>query len=391
MKLLTILFLGSLLLGQIGGMSLFPGVVVYAHDILLAVLVIISALKILHAKRMPRAKLITPIAVFIVTGVVSLVMNYWRFPLPSLLAGSLYLVRWTLYAFLYIFVLQGNSDIKFWLKGLYIVGIGFGILGLIQFFLYPDLRNLMYLGWDPHYYRLFSTLLDPNFMGIILVFTLLLGFGLLTKKHRLWFIAGQLVAFTALLLTYSRSSFLALGAAIVVWACMRKQWKLFIALFVFAALIFILPKTSGSTLNLTRPDSSFARVGNWQESLQLIIKAPVFGYGFDTLRYVRPAEAVSKAAAGLDSSILFILATTGLAGLAAYTYLVISLFGAGNRAHKTFYIATLSALLVHSVFVNSMFYPWVMIWIWILTGAMEKTANFPDRRHKPIPYRNNHL
>ncbi len=117
-------------------------------------------------------------------------------------------------------------DPKLWLKGLYAVGVGLGLIGLIQFFMYPDLRNLMYLGWDPHYYRLFSTLLDPNYMGLLLVFTLLMGFGIFTKKHSVWIIAGQLVTFVALLLTYSRSSFLALGAAIVVWTLIRKNWKL---------------------------------------------------------------------------------------------------------------------------------------------------------------------
>jgi len=186
----------------------------------------------------------------------------------------------------------------------------------------------------------------------------------------MWIILGQLIAFVALLLTYSRSSFLALGTVVVVWAIIRKNWKLFGALVAFTAVIVVLPKIPGDTLKLTRLDSSLARVGNWQESLTLIAKAPVFGYGFDTLRYLSPAagDIVSKAAAGLDSSILFILATTGIVGLIAYINLFISMIRMGR--HTTFYIASLSALLVHSLFVNSMFYPWVMIWMWILTGAV---------------------
>jgi O-antigen ligase len=364
MKLLTILFLGSLLLGQIGGMSPWPGVVVYLHDITLAILVV------LYVKKVGRSKLIIPIAVFIGAGMLSLLVNVWRFPLPELLIGSLYLVRWVLYAALYVLVLQKYVAPKLWLKGLYAVGVGLGLIGLVQFFLYPDLRNLMYLGWDPHYYRLFSTLLDPNFMGIILVFTLLLGFGIFTKKNRMVVIAGQLVSFVALLLTYSRSSFLALGAAIVVYAVIQKRWKLFIILAAFACLLFIFPKIPGDTLKLTRLDSSLARVGNWQESLQLIAKAPVFGYGFNTLRYLSPAagDIVSKAAAGLDSSILFILATTGIVGLIAYGYLIFSILRISRTSMVC--LSSFAALGVHSLFVNSAFYPWVMIWIWILTGAV---------------------
>jgi O-antigen ligase len=241
----------------------------------------------------------------------------------------------------------------------------------MQFFLYPDLRNLMYLGWDPHYYRLFSTLLDPNFMGIVFVLTLLLGFGLWKKKHKKFLLtAGQVIAFVSLLLTYSRSSYVAFAVAVLCLAVLTKKWKIVAAAVAFTGLVFILPRIPGSTLSLLRSDSSLARVGNWQESLKLIAKAPVFGFGFDTLRYIQPASGVfvSKAAAGLDSSVLFILATTGIAGFAAYSILFIAMIRTGR--HTAFYIASVSALLVHSLFVNSMFYPWVMIWMWILAGAV---------------------
>ncbi len=360
MKLLKLLFLASLLLGQIGGLSPLAGVVIYIHDILLAFLVAFSI------KKIHRGKLFVPIALFIVSCLLSLAANSTRFSLPELLTGSLYLVRWTLYAALYFVVSDNRVDAKFWLRNLFAVGVGFGIIGLVQFFLYPDLRNLMYLGWDPHYYRLFSTLLDPNFMGIILVFTILIGFSL-KIKHRVWFISGQLISFIALLLTYSRSSFLALGVAIVVWALVQKRWTLCIVLTAFAGLVLILPH--GNTLNLLRPDSTFARVGNWQESFTMIAKAPVFGYGFDTLRYVRPVtgDFVSKAASGADSSLLFVWATSGLFGLAAYVYLLISMIRIGKKS--VLYLACVAALVVHSLFVNSLFYPWVMIWMWVLTGA----------------------
>ncbi len=166
MRLLIVLFLASLLLGQIGGFSPAGGVVIYVHDIVLAAAVIVSVVKIVRGKKLPHSKLMTPILLVIAACLVSLLVNYWRFPPQSLFSGSLYLVRWILYSFVYILVLQDFVDTRFWLRGLYAVGVGLGVLGLMQFILYPDLRNLYYLGWDPHYYRVFSTLLDPNFAGI---------------------------------------------------------------------------------------------------------------------------------------------------------------------------------------------------------------------------------
>jgi O-antigen ligase len=365
MTILIILFLGSLLLGQLGGISLSPGVVVYVHDVFLLILLVSS----LHKIRLTNLR--TPLLVFVGACVVSLAANYGRFPLAQLGLGSLYLLRWIGYAALFFVVMQDRKHLHLWRDGLYAVGVGFALLGLVQFILYPYLRNLYYLGWDPHYYRVFSTLFDPNFMGIILVFTLLLGFSLRTEKTRLWIISGESIAFVALLLTYSRSSYLAFMAAVFVWAALMKKWGVIVLIAAFAGLVILLPHVPGNTLNITRLDSTLARIGNWQESLTLIAKAPLFGFGFDTLRYLHaPTAIISKSASGLDSSILFVFATTGVIGLAAYVFLLISLFRLALGPLKTAYIASLTALLVHSLFVNSLFYAWVMIWMWILAGIV---------------------
>lgn len=370
MKLLRALFLASLLFGQIGGISPVSGVVVYAHDIVLAVLVAVSFVKILHDRKFPHLKLMPQTGLVIAAGLISLIVNYWRFPPQSLVAGSLYLVRWSFYSLLYVLVIDDGANLRFWVRGLYIVGVGFGILGLMQFFLYPDLRNLMYLGWDPHYYRLFTTLLDPNFAGIIFVLTLIAGFCLWKEKNNNFLLLfGQVISFISLLLTYSRSSYIALGAAIVYLAISKKQWKLIAVLFVFTGILFILPRTSG-TLDLLRSDSTLARIGNWREGIALIAQTPLFGYGFDMLRYVRPAgNLISKSASGLDSSILFIAATTGIVGLFAYAFLIVSMIRAAAGPMRPVLVASIVAILVHSLFVNSLFYPWVMVWLWILAGV----------------------
>jgi O-antigen ligase len=373
MNSLVILFFVSLLVGQLGGIPLWPGVVVYVHDIVLTLLILVSLPRIIRTEKFSRTRLLKPIVAVIAAAAVSLAVNYWRFPLPELLIGSLYLVRWILYGALFVIVLASAGP-AIWINGLYITGAGLGVLGLVQFVMYPYLRNLYYLGWDPHYYRVFSTLFDPNFTGIILVLTLLLGCGLWKKNKRNYFlIAGQVVAFVALLLTYSRSSYLALAVAVAVWSLWTRKLKILFAIAAFVILIVIVPRAPGSTLRVLRSESTLARVGNWQESLKLIAKSPVFGYGFDTLRYVQRTNVetsgiISKSAAGLDSSILFIIATTGVVGLAAYIYLLISMIRIGKKSYV--YIASLAAVLVHSLFVNSLFYAWVMIWMWILAGVV---------------------
>ena len=79
---------------------------------------------------------------------------------------------------------------------------------------------------------------------------------------------------------------------------------------------------------------------------------------------------------GIDSSLLFVGVTTGIVGLAVYLWLIVEQMKLVNRYRikpfRVMFYATFAALLVHSLFVNSLFYPWVMIWIWVLAGVAEK-------------------
>lgn len=38
------------------------------------------------------------------------------------------------------------------------------------------------------------------------------------------------------------------------------------------------------------------------------------------------------------------------------------------------FLAGIGALFVHSLFVNSLFYPWVLVWVTIMLGVMERTV-----------------
>jgi len=350
MKWLSILFLASLPFGQLG--KIYN---VSIHDVFLVFLLIAYCFQKHHQKKISLAK---PILMFTCIGCLSLFIQITRLPPDEMGVSSLYLLRWVVYAGLYIIATEK------WLWGLYIGGVAFGALGLAQFILYPDLRNLSYLGWDPHYYRLFSTFLDPNFAGIYFVLTFLLGTYLLPYKKWL-IIVGESIVLVSLLLTYSRSSYLALVAGLLTVVVLKKQWNVLFGICAFVTLVFVLPKTPGSTLDLFRMDSTVARFDNWQQSIQLIKKAPLFGHGFNTIRYVHPF--------GLDSSILFVGATTGIIGLLAYGYLLYSMIRVGRK--HVWYLSSFVALGVHSLFVNSAFYPWVMIWIWIATGAVERISD----------------
>jgi hypothetical protein len=233
----------------------------------------------------------------------------------------LYALRWIAYASLYLVVWYSSIPALWWLWGLYGTGLLIGGIGVAQYIWYPYLRNLSYLGWDPHLYRVFSTLFDPNFAAVFFVATLFLGALLWHKTNNKWLlVVGQSLSLLVLFLTYSRSGYLAFIAGILVCAwCLRNGRAAVMMIFGFLLLLFFLPHPAGEGVKLFRTVSTFARLGNWQRGTVLIAGAPVFGYGFDLLRYeqhtrgwIDERTTPSKAGAGLDNSLQFVWATTGI-------------------------------------------------------------------------------
>ena len=387
------LFWFSLLLGQLGGIPIGGGVNLYLQDIALLVLILIAAVRMGFVQKLVHLRLFRPIALFTVIGIASLAVNGSVYPPTVLVKGSLHLLRWIAYSAMYGVVVLSPLSFGFWIGWLVSFGIGLSAIGLAQILWYPDLRNLWYLGWDPHYYRVFATLLDPNYVGILLVLAIVAtSYGAWRYRYwRVWLALATGVMAIALLLTYSRSSYLALlagmGTAIIRW----RLWKAgFITIMIVLIAIVYIPKPGGDTLALDRYDSTVSRVQNWAQTIRRIGERPVFGYGFNVVPFLENEEATGlpgRRGAGIDSSLLFVGVTTGLIGLMSYLWLIVRQVDVAlrikDRALGTMYIATWMALVVHSIFVNSLFYPWVMAWMWTLSGIMARQITSDTSRGVP--------
>ena len=343
-----ILLFISLLAGQIGRIQIAPNIAFYSHD------VVIFCYLLFHIKKI-KITFIKPLI---------LVFGVYLFLRAGTFIGFLYVLRLFLYVSVIFLVLQSKKTQLYWLKWLYCLGIGYAIIGFFQLLLYPNLRNLSYLGWDPHYYRLFSTLFDPNFVGVFMVVSLLLGLYLFVKtKSKLQIILSQIMLVVAILLTYSRSSFVALVVGLIVFIWITKQWKYIFFLALIPLTIFLLPSLGGISTEIGRMWSVTARVTNWQEGIQLFIKSPIIGNGF--------------AMRQIDNSMLFMLVTTGIIGFAGFTNVGIYIIRLGIVLKKQLlygaYFSILAALFIHSMFVNTLFYPQILIWFWIFIGAISRS------------------
>lgn len=389
-KLLFIFLLMLFPLGQIGRVELGGGVNILPNDVV--VFIAVSAWiikKIINRALTLKSKLTRPIILFVLISLLSLVFNLEKLSQPQAVVASLYLIRWLSYAGLYFVVRDFSLDFrKKLLYGLMLSGTASAILGLVQYFLYPNLRNLYYAGWDEHLYRLFSTFLDPNFAGAIFILTFLLAISLSRgintfplPKWKQGYTSGVLafamvVSFIALLLTYSRGSFLSFAVSLFVFFLLFRKTKLvFLFMGVFLLGLILLPKNLQSEgVLLFRTASIGARIESVERAIAIFKDNPLFGVGFNAYRYAQirygflPFEQQeSHAGAGTDNSFLFVLATTGIIGFVAYLYLWVRVVGEARG--NALVLASIASIFVHALFVNSLFYPWILEWMWILIGA----------------------
>lgn len=395
MKLIEILFFIYLALFPFGQLTRLPvpsikapEIHLYLTDLALTGLVACwLGWKLLRRGKFILPPLAKPIFFFSFFALLSLLINTPLLSGREVVVSGLYLARWLVYAGLYFVVFDIKERFK-WLKPvdllnfLISIGVTIALFGLVQYFLWPDLKALRVLEWDPHYYRVVGTFLDPGFTGMLLALTLIL---VVIKcadtssghwSNRRWLFFGGLIAYIALALTYSRASYLAYltGMGIIAW--MKKAPKFFLTIFLVGALtLLILPRPAGEGGKLGRRYSIEARIRNWQNSLVIIRDNPIIGVGFNTYRYAQRDYGfleedkweMTHAGAGADSSLLFVFATTGILGLIAYLWLWWKIIQTKNLI----ILASAAALLAHSFFLDSLFYSWIMAWMWILLGVFQ--------------------
>lgn len=412
LKFIFIVFLGAFSLGEIIRFDLGSNIYIKPVDVVAVILLfswIIYNFKS-FIKKIRSDKLFSPVMWVTVIMCISLAVNFKNFSGNEIMIGLSYIIRWILYASLF-FIIKSFSS-KFKEKILYmllIMGGFFTLFGFIQYFFYSNLRNLYYLGWDEHMYRMFSTFLDPNFAGAFFVAYLIFLLGLLSyflknNKIKQASLVGLISIFSliSVFLSYSRSALIMLLTSIFIFSVLTKKWH-WIFGFTLISLVFILISSRSfnvENINLFRITSAEARIDSAKIAINIIKDNPFLGVGFNTYRYAQVkygfrnpvGSSISHADAGTDNSFLFVLATTGIIGLIFYLnllwkilkrpYLNYSSYGEKDiRKYIAIIIASsMLGIIVNSFFINSLFYPFILAWMWILLGLISSAGSEPRGR-----------
>ena len=319
----------------------------------------------------------------------SFFLSVFFHPIGQLVEGFFYLLRLAAYfAFFGVvldFAARRKGSALLLRDGLLSVGFFTAVFGWVQYFFFPDFRSFTVWGWDDHLYRLIGTFMDPGFTGIILVLSAVLALYSFFRNSRS--IHGLLFIFfsVSVLFTYSRASFIALLAGVLVLLYFFRKARLFLlCLAVFVIAVLSLPRPAGEGVKLERTSSIHTRITSYSEGFGVFLQNPVFGVGYNNICLVKKVglgetDTASHSCSGFESGILTLLAATGLAGFFAFIHLLWglarSIAGASLRA---LFVSSVLAVLAHSFFVNSLFYPWVMGWMAVIyslgAGIRGKTS-----------------
>jgi O-antigen ligase len=297
-----------------------------------------------------------------------------------------------------IYVVVANSirreDVPGVLGALETAVIAFAAFGILQsIFLpgfaqmvYPDAR--VYVDWDYQGRRLVSTFLDPNFAGAFILFGLVLHLSRMAG-------GGQVAAWkpilltVALLFTASRSTVLAAMTAGIIIAAVRgistRMLRLILGASILVALLSPLLLRYALEYNKLQMDASaLSRLVRWAQALGVFAEHPVIGIGFNTWGFVTERmgfERLGSATYAVEGGLLFIAVTTGVVGLGVFTGMLWRVTvraralwrdparPAEDRSLGVATVAITAALVVHSLFSNSLLLPLLMEPLFVVWGC----------------------
>lgn len=280
-----------------------------------------------------------------------LTISFFRFHFFSL-NSLFYLIRFTCLLSFFIFPLNLNKTQKY----LFLLSVMANIIfGFIQYFFWPDFTYFNINNWDPHLYRLVSTFFDPTFTGLIyLLFLIKIYLNKNIPYRKLLLI----ISYLALALTYSRSTYLSFITAFAFISISTKKLRPFLtSLAIISITIICLPRQPGEGTKLERTSSITAKIENYQEGTSLFSKHPIFGIGYNNISLLREnKKPQSHANSGFDGSLLTLLISTGVIGTTLFILSGKKYYQSTNLTHQTL----IWTILIHSLFANSLFYPWII-------------------------------
>ena len=335
-----------------------------------------------------------------------LLINRLGLGLPELLVAGAYWVRLLVYLLLipvlvgYLRAYPGAGRLL--TRSTLFSLAGVVLLGFIQFFAIPQL-SVFGSGWDPHQLRIVSTWMDPNFLGAFLVIGLALTVSYYFDSRRSRSLI-LLAVFTslAIILTRSRSTYIALCAALLVISPLltyrffsritRPRLVLFgclVAMSVFVGTLGLVALGDRALGVITYDPTVQLRQESLAQVWRLAQNYRLIGVGYNAYQYAALQAGLIgdfniHSRAGADNSWLTLWVTTGWPGVLLFVipWVVIGWVNLKHhfRSQQVLPLVAIFSfvfLFIHSQFINSFLYAHLILTLAIVSSLA--LASVPDK------------
>lgn len=308
------------------------------------------------------------IFLFTFSGLLTITQIYF-FPYLEQLKVLSYLLRFSLYfVFGYLIYLFKINNLLYLseLKKIFIFNFFFlTFLNILQLIFLRDLTDLAQFGWDPHIGRLTGTFLDPNFMAFYLCLYYIFNYFFLKNRYI------EYLSILSVFLTQSRNGIITL-LFIFLLLNFKNLKKLIPLLMISLFILIINPRILERFSQFSDAnDSSYVRLVSWNEALKAFSLSNFSGLGFNNyknnLEFYRITDLESlnrNSSTSTDSSLLQVLVTLGPLGILIFIVLLLSFLFTKGFSYMNFVIVF--SLLFNSQFINSLFFPQICIFLFII-------------------------
>ncbi|MCX7594322.1 MAG: O-antigen ligase family protein [Fischerella sp.] len=227
---------------------------------------------------------------------------------------------------------------------------------------------------------------NPNVLAAYLILLIPLVTSLMKRPHAPTGTVCLLVALAsvALLLTFSRSSMIALLIALGVTLTRKKP-----LVFIFLAILVVV--TLLNPLSIGRLATGYARLSAWSIAIEIILKKPLFGVGLGNFRtyavnfwHAHNLFLHVAAEAGLIAGILLL----AIAILAIKQAIELSRWGGSTRSIGQAFAVAFIAFSIASLMDNTYNTTAVSYTFWLLLGLLVSARRiFENRQYQSVRYR----
>lgn len=361
----------------------------------LAILASLPQVLSLKVARAPAVRfgVVAPATVFLAVGLVSVIAN------PIGIEPLLTLVRYA--AYVALIVVTGLVARGEWARRAMAWALAASSSLAVAFSFYQFARPTKSIGMSEleglTTTRVFSTFDNPNFYGefLIILIPVLIWLVSIERGSRRLVAGGMtLAAVASLLLTYTRGSWVALAAGLMLAMYMVRMRHRWLVPVIGAAAVAAVPGVLARVASIfSLAGTASFRLGLWRIAGEVIARHPVFGVGmgrfYDGFRetvVARPDLAIGYLEYGAHNSFLTVAAEAGVIGGLAFAWLVFAIARRGlvlseaglsrrQQLENGVYTGALVAFAINGLSSNAFQHPKGAVLFWLVAGLQFGVQN----------------